>query len=61
MSDFLKGNFKPKREVKDSTEDRPETADERFRKQALKSIGGSMVYVEKTPLAWDGEEKQGDK
>ena len=57
MSEFLKGNFKPKKEVKDEKAAQEGNAQDRFRKEALNSIGGSMVYVERTDLAWDGEEE----
>lgn len=57
MSDFLKGNFKPKKDVVDeSTKDQDEGLEQKFRKAALNSIGGSMVYVERTALDWDGDE-----
>ena len=32
-----------------------------YRRKAINSIGGSMVYVERTPLKWDGNEKKLDK
>jgi hypothetical protein len=57
MSEFLKGNFKTKSEVKvKSSQEENEDLQDRFRKQALGSIGGSMVYVERTALDWDGDE-----
>lgn len=61
MSDFLKGNFSVKREVKQKDEetkkDGAQRLREEFRKRALASLGGSMVYVERTDLAWDGDTK----
>ncbi len=56
MSDFLKGNFDVKREVK-VNEERDETTEQskEFRKKALESIGGSMVFVEREKLFWDEE------
>lgn len=57
MSDFLKGNFSTQKKV---TEDAPATEAEdlqaRYKKNALASVGGSMVYVEKTALEWDGDD-----
>jgi hypothetical protein len=59
MNEFLKGNFKVKRPV---TERASQPVDERQRvaeelkQRALTSLGGSMVYVERTSLTWDGDE-----
>jgi len=56
MSDFLKGNFKTKSTVQEKqSEEGGEDLSTRFRKKALGSIGGSMVYVERTALTWDGD------
>lgn len=58
MSEFLKGNFQVKTQPKeaDKTElTKEEELKEKFKKAALGSIGGSMVYVERTDLTWDGE------
>lgn len=57
MSDFLKGNFKPARDVKASESEKKEDLTSRLKKEALNSIGGSMVYVERTGLEWDGEDE----
>lgn len=63
MSSFLKGNF----EVKHKVEDKKETSEadrlkEEFRKKALESIGGSMVFVERSKLFWEesAEEKSNE-
>lgn len=59
MSEFLKGNFKVKRPVAAAkpvkAKSKSQALSERFRKQALASIGGSMVYVERTDLTWNGD------
>jgi len=64
MSEFLKGNFKTKHTVvaNDQSEgDVPNDAgreiSEKLRKAALASIGGSMVYMERTDLTWNGDDK----
>ena len=49
--DLLKGNFKPREEVKPD-ESKPDPKAE-YRKKALESIGGSMVFVEREMLTWD--------
>lgn len=61
MSEYLKGNFQVKREVTaPNAEQAPATSAERIadelRKKALSSLGGSMVYVDRTDLTWDGDE-----
>lgn len=44
MSDILKGNFKPKREVKVQQE---ENLNAQFEREALKRLGGSIAFVSK--------------
>lgn len=58
MSEFLKGNFQVKREVhekqQDATSQKQKLAEE-LKQRALTSLGGSMVYMERTDLTWDGD------
>lgn len=57
MQEFLKGNFKVKKDIQEKNSSNDENSLEaKFKKQALASIGGSMVYVERTPLSWDGND-----
>lgn len=58
-NEFLKGNFEVKNPIKEDEKkkNKNQEAQEEFRKAALNSIGGSMVYVERTDLTWDGEEE----
>jgi len=51
MSELLKGNFKVKNKVKLKKE--KDDLDSEFRKKAISSIGGSMVFVERDKLVWD--------
>lgn len=54
---LLKGNFKVKNPVKleePKTENKSKLAD--YRQKALASVGGSMVYMERTQKTWDGDE-----
>ena len=54
MSELLKGNFKVKREIRVAeTRDEATEFKNEFRKKALESIGGSMVFVEREKLFWD--------
>jgi hypothetical protein len=56
--EILKGNFKVKKPVSlAEAEAEKKSVREQLRKKAIASIGGSMVYMERTDLAWDGEEK----
>ncbi len=52
--DLLKANFKPQGEVK--ADEKPDDAQAEYRKKAIESIGGSMVFVERQKLYWDGKE-----
>lgn len=59
MDELLKGNFKVKKPVKLAEEGaEKKTVREQLRNKAIASIGGSMVYMERTDLSWDGEEKK---
>jgi hypothetical protein len=62
MSDLLKGNFQVKHKVV-SNETRDEAAEfkSEYRKKALESIGGSMVFVERETLFWDGGDQEDGK
>ncbi len=51
---FLKGNFKVKKPIKMEEQKLPSFQEE-YKKKALASIGGSMVYMERTKLVWDGD------
>lgn len=54
--EFLKGNFTPKNKVVE--EDKAETLEERFEREALKRLGGSIAFVSKKKVMWDNK---GDK
>lgn len=55
MSDLLRGNFKVKNEVSvEENSDPEELFKSEFRKKAMESIGGSMVFIERDLLFWDG-------
>jgi hypothetical protein len=61
MDELLKGNFKVKREVVADDVVAPsepgQALAEKLRRAALASIGGSMVYMERTALTWSGDDK----
>ncbi len=52
--DLIKGNFKPQHEVVKEEETVDPKAE--YRKKAIENIGGSMVFVEREQLYWDGKE-----
>lgn len=51
MTDLLKGNFRPQREVTKDEEKKDAQAE--YEKKAKESIGGSMVFVERRKLYHD--------
>lgn len=53
MSELLKGNFKTKHKVEASEKNEATELASEFRKKALESIGGSMVFVEREKLFWE--------
>lgn len=58
MDELLKGNYKLEYSIKE-TADRVEPGQEiaqELKKRALASLGGSMVYVDRDHLVWDGNE-----
>lgn len=54
MDELLKGNFKTKKKV--LNKDKNKNEDE-YKRRALNSVGGSMVFVERDLLFWDGKDK----
>jgi hypothetical protein len=59
VSKFLKGNFKVKREINlDEESDEKKLKAEEYKKKALASLGGSMVFVEREKLFWQEDNKE---
>jgi len=50
MADVLKGNFKVKRPVELTTEEKSETLTDEFERQLLAKLGGSACYVKDKPF-----------
>lgn len=62
MSDLLRGNFKVKNVVSVEEKVDPESLfKSEFRKKAMESIGGSMVFIEREILFWDGSSDEVSK
>lgn len=55
MSELLKGNFVPEKNV--TVEDKAPETKSNYEEKALASIGGSMVFVERNKMLWDGDEE----
>ena len=63
MSDeILKGNFGIQNKIKDEkiSINKKENLKQELKERALASLGGSMVYVERDKLNWDGSETELD-
>lgn len=52
MSELLKGNFQTKKPVEAPAAE-PETLENRFEREAMKRLGGSIAYVSKKKVMWD--------
>ena len=61
-NEFLKGNYKLKKDIKEKKLhiNEKDKLKKEMTDKALASVGGSMVYVEKDILFWDGSEKVED-
>ena len=53
---LLKGNFQPKKNPKlKKKKSEKSSFEDDFKKKAIENIGGSMVFVERRKMTWDGE------
>ncbi|NOX91326.1 MAG: hypothetical protein GXP18_02410 [Gammaproteobacteria bacterium] len=59
MSNLLKGNFSTKKPVADISNEQ-ETLEQRFEKEALKKLGGSIAFVAKQEVLWGDENTSQD-
>jgi hypothetical protein len=55
MSDVLKGNFKTRKTVAVENE-KEASLEQRFEKEALKKLGGSIAFVSKKKVMWDAKD-----
>jgi len=51
MSDLLKGNFSPKKQVENVESE--EDLETRYERETLKKLGGSIAFVSKKKVKWD--------
>lgn len=56
MADVLKGNFNTQKTVA-VNKPTEESLEDRFEREALKKLGGSIAFVAKKKVAWDMGEK----
>ena len=56
MAKILKGNFETTKQVE--AFDGPKSLEERFEREALKRLGGSIAFVKKKKVIWS--ESDGD-
>jgi hypothetical protein len=54
MTDMLKGNFATKTKVV-ADQQKQETLEDRFEREALKRLGGSIAFVSKKTVKWDSD------
>ena len=57
MAKILKGNYELNNDLDDQDCEPDKDDTTKFREKALGSIGGSMVFVERETLYWDGNTK----
>jgi len=57
MSEFLKGNFDTKNDVTIKADEQEDSLEQRFEKEALKKLGGSIAFVAKKKVMWDMDDK----
>jgi hypothetical protein len=57
MANVLKGNFSTKKPV--TADEKPaESLEERFEREALKKLGGSIAFVSKKKVTWTLDDEQ---
>lgn len=60
MSTLMKGNFTPAHTVEDAPR-QADTLEQRFEKEALKKLGGSIAFVSKKKVLWGDESDNQDE
>jgi hypothetical protein len=57
MPSVLKGNFSPKKPV-EAEQKAHDSLEERFEREALKKLGGSIAFVSKKKVTWTLDDDQ---
>ena len=58
MNKYLKGNYRVKKDIKEEENQEKNKSNnfkDEFRKKAIESVSGSMVFIERDLMVWDGE------
>ena len=58
MPDILRGNFTPKAKVSAKEEEQNDSLEDRFEREALKRLGGSIAFVRKKKVKWGDEDNK---
>lgn len=56
MTSFLKGNFTPKNKVTTGEAKPEDDLEQRFEREAMKRLGGSIAFVSKKKVKWGKDE-----
>ena len=57
MANVLKGNYEPKKSIT-VEQKQGDSLEERFERDALKRLGGSIAFVAKKKVAWNLDDEQ---
>ena len=58
MNKYLKGNYRVKKDIKEEENQEKNKSNnfkDEYRKRAIESVSGSMVFIERDLMVWDGE------
>jgi hypothetical protein len=55
MTEFLKGNYEVKAEIREDEDGTEARATEAFERRALSRLGGSICFVSKKSFLWEGD------
>ncbi len=53
MADILKGNFETRKKVEPAAKSAEDELEEKFEREAMKRLGGSIAFVSKKKVKWD--------
>jgi len=53
VADILKGNFDTKKKVEPAAKTTEDELEEKFEREAMKRLGGSIAFVSKKKVKWD--------
>ncbi len=57
MADLIKGNFKPQNPIEEGKVNEEDELEERFEKEVLKHLGGSVAFVAKKRVNWESKDE----